>query len=149
MIVKITANFRRDREARRNWQTDASHFVEICAFAAQQWFHGPRSISVAIPEVIHVARRAFSLPISGFARFRPQRLPRALKSSSTISFRFVAITLAVAAPAGMTKRKTKFQRHDVNGLGRRAAPTPGRRQRDVPTDWRQQLSRRGFAVTRT
>ena len=43
------------------------------------------------------------------------------------------------------KRQTKFRRRDVNGAARCTDETP---QRDVPTDWRQQLSRRGFAVSK-
>jgi len=39
MSVKVSAYFSRDGEPRWNRQTDARHFVEICAFAAQQRFH--------------------------------------------------------------------------------------------------------------
>jgi hypothetical protein len=43
---------------------------------------------VAIPEVIHVARRAFFLPNVGYPSFNSPRFPRALKSFSKISFSF-------------------------------------------------------------
>ena len=49
----------------------------------------------------------------------------------------------------MTKRQTNFQRRDVNVIGS-ARCTDSRElpQRDVSTDWRQQLRWRGFAVSK-
>jgi hypothetical protein len=44
MVVEISAYFRGDGETGRHRQTDASHLVEIRAFAAEQWFH--RTIAV-------------------------------------------------------------------------------------------------------
>jgi hypothetical protein len=89
--------------------------VEICAFAPQQWFLRALSISVAIAEVINVTPRARFLSPGDFPRFESDRLPPALKSLSKISFPFCGHNSAAAATAQMTKRETKFGRHDVNG----------------------------------
>src|SRR6266446_5007181 len=122
MIVKITANFRGDGESRRHRQTNSRHFVEICAFAAEQTFHPACSVGVPIPKVVNVTRRACSLSSGRFARSESHRFPRALKSFSKIRFSFCGHNLAAAAVAGMTKRQTKFGRRDVNDLQRKPSP---------------------------
>jgi hypothetical protein len=123
VIVKITANLSGDGESWWHRQTNARHFVEICAFATQQRFLRALSISVAIPEIVNVTRRARYLGCSGFARSGADRFPRALKSFFKISFPFCGHKLAAAATAEMTKRQTKFGRHDVNGQAPRATLT--------------------------
>jgi hypothetical protein len=88
VIVKITANLSGNGESWRHGQPDPRHLMEVRAFAAQQRFHRASSVSVAIPEVVNVTRRARSLPSGGFARFESDRLPRALKSFPKIRFSF-------------------------------------------------------------
>jgi hypothetical protein len=88
VIVKITANLRVDGESRRHRQLDPRHLVKVCAFASKQSFHFACSVSVAVPEVINVTRRARSFGSRGFARFRSQRLPGALKWFSKVRFSF-------------------------------------------------------------
>jgi hypothetical protein len=62
--------------------------MEVCAFAAQQSFHGASSVRVAIPEVINVTLRARSLPSGGFPRSESDWFPCALKSFPKIRFSF-------------------------------------------------------------
>jgi hypothetical protein len=113
VCVEISADFGVYGESGRHRQPDSRHLMEVCAFAAEQRFLRASSVSVSIPEIINVARRARSLPRGGFARLESDRSSRALKS--TISFSFCGHNLAAAATAGMTKRQTKFGRGDVNG----------------------------------
>src|SRR5437763_13765687 len=88
MIVKVTANLSGDREARRHWQADPRHLMEICAFAAQQRFHRACSISMPVAEVIHTARCVLSFSSCDFVRFTSRRFPRALESLSNVRFYF-------------------------------------------------------------
>ena len=88
VIVKITAHLGRERESWRHRQTYARHLVEVRAFATQQRFHGPGSISVAIAEVVNVTRRACFLSAGSFTRLKSRWLPRALESFSKIRFSF-------------------------------------------------------------
>ena len=55
--VIVSANFGRDRESRRDRQTDPGHLGEVRAFAAEQRFHLAGAVSVTIAEVINVFRR--------------------------------------------------------------------------------------------
>jgi hypothetical protein len=98
VLVKITANLSGKGESRRHWQTDPRHFMEVCAFAAQQRLHRASSVSVTIPEVINVTRRARSLPRGGFARSESDWFPRALKSFSKIRFSFCGHNLQWQRP---------------------------------------------------
>jgi hypothetical protein len=118
VIVKITANFGGDGESWRHRQTDPRHLMEICALASQQGFLLTLSVSVAIPKVVNVTRRARSLSRGGIARFESDRFSPALKWFSKITFPFCGHNFAAAATAEMTKRQTKFGRPDVNDAER-------------------------------
>ena len=49
--VVIGADFGRDRETGRNGQTDAAHFGEVCAFAAEQGFMEPSPSALPFPKI--------------------------------------------------------------------------------------------------
>src|SRR5262249_11638434 len=88
VIVKITANLSGDGESRRHRQTDPRHLMEVCTFAAQQSLHCAPSVSVTVPEVINVTRRARSFSSGGFPRSESDRLPNTFESLSKTRLSF-------------------------------------------------------------
>ena len=54
--VVVSADFGGDRETGRHRQTDAAHFGEVCALAAEQRLHGAVAVSLAVSEKINVFR---------------------------------------------------------------------------------------------
>ena len=72
MRVEISADFGRDREPRRNGQTDARHFGQVRAFAAEQRFHFSVAVGFAVAEIINVFRGLASpgrvCPMEDFGR---------------------------------------------------------------------------------
>src|SRR6266705_5404632 len=97
--------------------------MEVGAFAAQESFHRACPVCMAVAEVIDVTLHPGSFASGGFAGFGSSGFPHGLKSFSRAGFSFCGHNLAAAATAGMMERQTKFRRYDVNGQGRRAAPT--------------------------
>ena len=57
MCVKVSADFGRNREARRDRQTDPCHFGQVRAFAAEQRLHLSVPIGLTLAEVINKLRR--------------------------------------------------------------------------------------------
>jgi hypothetical protein len=52
---EVSADLGRDRESRRNRQTNACHLREIGAFAAEKRFHVARAICLTVAEIIDLA----------------------------------------------------------------------------------------------
>ena len=92
------ARFGRNGETRRHRQTNSRHLMQICAFAAEQRFLRASSVSMTVPEIINITRRARSLRRGGFARFESDRSSRALKAFSKISFSFCGHNLQRQRP---------------------------------------------------
>ena len=55
VLGKIGADFGRDREPGRNWQTDSRHLGEIGAFPPEQRLHVAGAVRFAITKVINAA----------------------------------------------------------------------------------------------
>ena len=98
MCVEISADFGVYGESGRHRQPDSRHLMEVCAFAAEQRFLRASSVSVTVPEIINITRRARSLRRGGFARFESERSSRALKAFSKISFSFCSHNLQRQRP---------------------------------------------------
>src|SRR5271166_507260 len=54
ILSEIRANLCADREPRGNWEADLSHFVQVCAFPAEERFHFAIPVGFAITEIIDV-----------------------------------------------------------------------------------------------
>ncbi len=61
VLVKISADFGRDREPGRHRQADAGHLREVGALAAEQRLHVSGAVGFAVAKVVNVARRFFGL----------------------------------------------------------------------------------------
>ena len=85
MCVKVSADFSRDRESRRDRQSDPRHLGEVRAFPAEQCFHLAVAVGFAIAEVVDVFRCSFArgaLPLSvELRRVTGSRAPRGISSS--------------------------------------------------------------------